>query len=143
MKAYKVTVHKKENEQDIYTSIFTYSEFYSLTYKEGEITEADNETFGVFCFDSIEAAYKYIEEHFGRGKYVGLFEVEGIGEAYKPEMMSCSATTYALMEYYRCWNKNIIMNEGVTFGIPDGTICFPKVRVLRQLDIREMPYDVV
>lgn len=136
MKAYKILLNNVET--GIYESMFTLGKVYSLIYKVGQVTEAVDDSFGIFCFDSLVHAKNYIEACFGNAKHVALFEVEDIGESEIPTFKASRATTTGLDEFYYNVNYNIIMNEGVDVDIPEGTVCYPKVKLLKKIDFRRI-----
>lgn len=123
MKAYKVTVHKKENEQDIY----------SLTYKEGEITEAIEGTVGAFCFDSYAAAKKFAidcVDCLTKNVSISILEVEGLSTPLYPKMISYYSSESDLDKFYK--NIDCLNNTSVI----SGTVCYRELRSVREMIFR-------
>ena len=96
----------------------SYKEEYSLTYTKDSVVSAVLGSLGIFCFKTKEDAEFYIIEDPPR---ISIIQVEGIGEPTYPEEIG-DVTMQSVKSYYD--------RKDHTMVPPQGTICFPSVRVL-------------
>jgi hypothetical protein len=109
------------------TSCFISSKTYVRNYRVGEIVEAKKGSLGIFCFKDFLSIKKFCTI-----EYFKILKVESIGEASYPNLICIRHQTRYLNSFYhsnipRCNNKWRGNN------IPDGTICFPAVKVLEEV----------
>ena len=91
----------------------------SRRYKVGHTTRAHLGSMGIFCFDNSKSAVA-----FARKADDVILMVEGIGERAAPEKMD---------ELFNCPHLRPTL---MTRSIPEGTICYPAVKVLSVWDFR-------
>lgn len=87
----------------------------ALKYEKGTIVKAPEYTLGIFCFNTFDNAHRFAAD-----ENCKILEVEPIGKGKRWRFIY---SYYQLITSYQ--NK-----KTRTLHVPEGTICFPAVKVL-------------
>jgi hypothetical protein len=142
MLAYKFLARDKEFPLWSYALYREKESKYCLRYKENMITSATEGSFGIFCFQSIEDTLCYPYIGYCRTRIhpiilsltnkaeMCLYEVEGIGDLFTPDIIALYLHDIDIEEFYTKYNSSSVkMEDNRSIRPTKGTICFPKVRV--------------
>ena len=117
MKRYKVVMEFPDLVRQYFSDIIRCSK-YSLEYKIGKITKAVKGSLGIFCFKTLEDAERFA--FFGGDL---IFEVNSIGRGKVPLII---ANSFCVEKFY---SENIYKTNEVL----KGTICYPAVKVIKEI----------
>lgn len=114
------------------SAILPYQSPFSLKYEIGTKVMASKETIGVMCFKTLNDAID-----FATGFYnARILRVKPIGKGKSPKQIAnlnfYRGKTYAIKSFY----ERIVKGFGNYYGtgtVPDGTICYPGVKVLSEI----------
>lgn len=98
---------------------------YSREYKVGKTVKARKGTLGIFCFKDIINIIKFCDP----SRYK-ILKVQSIGKAIYPKFLCSKPGSEELKEFYK---ERSELAE-ITTQVPDGTICFPSVKVLSEVN---------
>ena len=100
---------------------------YRKVYKRGKIVKAKKGTLGIFCFKTKIDAINFIHGN-EEGGYFSIIKIKPIGKGKKPKLIASIfpflGADIMINDFYR--HSGYILNQ----ESPEGTICYPAVRVL-------------
>lgn len=114
--------YKVVNEDN--TSAFVTGKSYARKYQLGEIVTAKKNTLGIFCFKDLLSVRKWCNPSSFK-----ILLVESMGEPLVPEVMCVCYRIRYLNSFYN-HDKPKRSDRWKTNNVPQGTICFPAVKVL-------------
>lgn len=107
--------------------------YYFKEYTPGKLVKSLKTSKGIFCFSNIACAERFQDGISTSWKCtLKILEVNGIGRSRKPVNV-VGITKANVLDITKYSNKiNIIPN--VTSLVPEGTICFPSIKVIGELN---------
>ena len=103
-------------------SMFPHDSVYNLNYNIGQITTAPEGSYGIFCFKTRKQAEIFMSRHYPHIKT--LMRVLPIGRAKTPKKICISGNGLSYFYHFK---------REATYETPKGTICYPAVKVLREV----------
>ena len=104
---------------------------YCLSYEPGKVVRASSDTYGIFCFKTIDYANKFRRDHYLKNGKIQRILANELDEIAIPDNLICSEQWEgALGRFY------LREEDGVPILLmhpPAGTICFRKIRVIGEV----------
>ena len=98
---------------------------YFKTYKKGIIVKATRGTLGIFVFKTKKFAEDFIIDYLASNSQFQILKVKSIGKGRSPKLIANFIFLLASQDI------NMFYEEGIlAIPPPDGTICYPAVKVL-------------
>jgi len=98
---------------------------YAIKYPKGEIVKAPADSLGIFCFKTQKRAKEFIRPH-AHKNYL-FIKVEPIGRGVSPKKIN---TLYFRLDLQGQLIPGWTLSKNNTENPPEGTICYPAVKVL-------------
>jgi len=116
-----------------YGSVCAIGKYYNI-YGLGKIVEASEGTLGIMVFDSYTYACNFRNIH--GDSDCRILAVEGMRRATRPKQICMSVKVSIMDEFYDERNSKSFsgsFNYASTMSPPIGTVCYKKIRVLREV----------